>query len=92
MANELKIIRGGRSAERCSEAPKTGEAPTAVAVPEIPEQLSDKVSLSKLYHVIQSSASAIRLQSLGLQVDQQTYLIPSAEISRSLMREHLQAA
>ena len=92
MGSELKIIRGSLSAGRCTESAKTGAIPAAAVQPSITGIQSDQVSLSKLYHAIQSSAATILLQSLELQIGQRTYLIPAMEISRSLVREHLRVA
>ena len=92
MGNEIRMVNpagvagGSRTTRRTMppSAPAPGGARSAGG--------TDRVSLSRVYHALKSSEMAVRLHSLQLQVAHRSYLIPSTEISRSIIEEYLQAA
>jgi len=92
MANEIRSIARGaltRTSRSSSKARAMApNGPTGGA----PGQVSDGVSLSRLYHAIRSSEGAIRLQSLELQVAQRAYRVPPLEVSRCIVADLLRAA
>jgi hypothetical protein len=89
MGREFRIVPGRREAI----VPVASIGPGLHAVRPSPlENVSDQVSLSRLYTAVQSSETAHRLHTLGIQVAQRTYWIPATEIGRSLILESQIAA
>lgn len=89
MGREFKIVPGRR--EAIAPTASIGPGPHSVQ-PSPLENVSDQVSLSRLYTAIQSSETAHRLQTLTIQVSQRSYWIPATEIGRSLIIESQIAA
>jgi len=92
MSNEIRIFSGAQIGAAGRTTASTGMWLTRAPAASSSSPDADQVSLSRLYHALKSSEMAVRLHSLRLQVEQRSYLIPAAEISRGIIEEHLQAA
>ncbi len=73
--------------------PVAGGPPSAArdGGPPAPTPVSDKVSLSAAYRVIKKLETGVRIKTLRLHVSRKTYWIPAAQVSRSMIEEHLAA-
>ncbi len=86
MGDDMKILSGGF--QKPVEPSRIGRTGTAQHT-SVTAAASDQVSLSRLYSAIKSSETALRLQTLSLQVNQRTYWIPAHQISGSLLTENM---
>ena len=90
MGNEIRFLVGGAvgpasSVDRAKTKSKhsTSRGDT--------NKSPDRVSLSRAYHVIKSQELQARLDSLGLQVTERSYLLPATVVSRGMVAHHLGA-
>lgn len=77
-----------RNASRWRPPAHLSRAPTA----QTHSRKADRVSLSRAYGLIRSSAMEPRLDSLSLQVKHRTYVIPALFLSRRLLASQSWAA
>ena len=92
MSNELRLVERDHRAERTHPVYARSSPPRNNPPVNRSHNRQDQVSLSRAYRVIRHAGMESRLLSLEVQVANETYLIPPAHISRSLIASQLQAA